>query len=516
MSFKYLSVRILLFLFALTVFFGKADEVSLRGIDSNIHATVSRALVSGPNVLVPAVPIPAVNEYSWGEAGARRSVEQERRLRESSALTPPPPHIFNDHPIGFFLINGWVMKALGASFWSARLATAVSGALAVVMVFELALALGAPGVGIVAALVFAATREFVLSAAAVSLDPPLVFLILLSFVLWLRGRWWQASLVAGLGFWVKTPVCLLLFPSMVFFGWWQTRKLSAFAKPAAGALLALGVGALHWLALIVLTGSSDIVLDYWQGQLGGTLLHGRGGGRLDPLFFPRHILKSFWPWLPLAIAGAVTTLRTRSRLGGLAFSVILILWFTFAPMTSLMSHYFLPALPFLALLAAIPFQNRLEQRLPFVKQVLLALTLFVLSIAALTPIPFAPEPFPALRKFAPYIRQTGGCDDEIVWVPGGEPRGSVADAAMWLNFVTARAVVTLSCEQLRGRIGEARLRWVIVSDENFRGCNALKAAHPLFRYQNQWLLGFAKGFDRTVADLRPLEGGTQIEVRCPR
>ena len=85
---------------AFVTFLGKSYETSLRGIDSNIHAKVSLEVTS--RGFLPNLPILDPNLSTSVSDGA----------------------IFNDHPFFFFWINGWVMRALGPSAWSARILTA--------------------------------------------------------------------------------------------------------------------------------------------------------------------------------------------------------------------------------------------------------------------------------------------------------------------------------------------------------------------------------------------------------
>src|SRR4051794_26681927 len=94
---------------ASVTFLGKSYETSLRGIDSNIHAAVAMSVTS--QGAKPRLPIPIKNFSAAAPATPGSSLD--------------PNLYFNDHPFFLFWVNGWVMRALGPSAWSARLLTAL-------------------------------------------------------------------------------------------------------------------------------------------------------------------------------------------------------------------------------------------------------------------------------------------------------------------------------------------------------------------------------------------------------
>src|SRR4051812_24041485 len=107
-SSSFLSARIALLALAAVAFLGKSYDSSLRGIDSNIHAAVSMSVTAGPGI-APRLPIPIKNFSAAAPARTDSGID--------------PNRVFNDHPFFVFWLNGWIMRALGPSAWSARLLT---------------------------------------------------------------------------------------------------------------------------------------------------------------------------------------------------------------------------------------------------------------------------------------------------------------------------------------------------------------------------------------------------------
>jgi hypothetical protein len=123
---------------------------------------------------------------------------------------------------------------------------------------------------------------------------------------------------------------------------------------------------------------------------------------------------------------------------------------------------------------------------------------------------FGPEAFVALRRFVPYIQTmgSGGCDEIVALVPGGEPVGSESDYKLFLGFYTGRTIETTPCEKLNARAKTApRPAWIILDDEHLKHCltpEARKSYPGALRVGTQYLLGPA-ALNSPVADLTPLE-----------
>jgi hypothetical protein len=452
---------------AFVAFLGKSYETSLRGIDSNIHAKVSMDITS--RGWKPLLPMPDPNAKA--------------QLGGAS---------FNDHPFFYFWLNGEVMRALGPSAWSARVLTASFSVGCVILVLVIGALLHSPLYGFLSALFFLLTRDVILTGATVSLDPPMMFFILLSFLFWIKKNWIGVGLATGVGLWFKTPVVLLIFPTASLISLTQGKFKSEIPKIVGTLIFALFIGSLVWIAL-GLGGGWSWVGDYWTRQLWGTAFNGRNlGQKIDWFMFFRMVRNGFLPGLPFLFLALFPIIRNRLwktlpiQISFTALAVIVIL---ITPMRFKMDYYFNPVFPFLSFLAAFsvlkilkPFEESFYSTITASTSVFMA---FLLS----TPTSLGPEAFVALKKFIPFIQSYSACEDPLLLIPGGEPIGSSQDYRLVLNFYTGRTVTIEGCESLGTALQKNRPRWIILSEENYSHCltaeekkkfpNQIKVGHQL-------------------------------------
>ncbi len=470
---------------AVVVFIGKSYETSLNGIDANIHARAALSVTQ--NGFFPKLPILLPNEASWKNNPS-----------------------FNDHPFFYFYINGWVMRAFGPSAWSARLLTALFGLGCIFFTYALGTALRSKELGFLAAFILMTTREFIFSSASMSLDPPMLFFILLSFYFWRMKKWGWMGLACGFGLWIKTPVVLLVFPTAVLLSFFESTYRKEFHLIVKSFLLALTVGSLVWI-MTGLGGGWDLVLDYWQRQIWGTAFEGRGSalGKDYWLFF--YSLKGgYWPWFILLFLSIPVALIRRSFFfseflvpfvgGGVLILIISFLRFK-------QSHYFLPCYPFLALLSASILCPTFEKYGEKIYKGFTFLTPLLFAVIITCPISFGPEFYPHLRKFAPFIQEDRNCNSKILLVRGGEPYKSALDFTFWLNFYTAKTTLTANCGEANALAKDLNPGWIILSNDNFEHClsSENKARFSIrFVYDGQTLLKHDLT-PRNVFDLTPLK-----------
>ena len=491
-----------LFSLSLVSFLGKSYENLLRGIDSNIHAAVSLAVTRQD--FLPTLPM---------------------RTRAG---------IFNDHPFFYFWLNGHVMRALEVlspiSSWTARCLTGIFSSGCVFLVYFLGKYLHSSLFGFLSAILFLFTRDVILTGATVSLDPPMLFFILLSYLFFLKNRWWETGIAAGVGLWIKSPVVLLIFPVafILIFSQEKKERFSSLKKLTGAALIALLIGSLVW----IYTGMSagwNYVTDYWSRQVWGTAIEGRNlSNSLDLWMFFRWLKNGFIPGLPFLIFSLIQLLLSYFKRNAkdqpdrntIAARVSLIsvgvLFVCITPIRFKMDYYFNPAFPFLALLSAYPLETYFKNRAEILYRKLALFTPLLLAVLLCCPISFGPEAFLALRKMIPYLREYGQCDDTILLIRGGEPYGSSSDYELVLGHYSGHHVVTARCEQVKDKLSEhPRIEWVIASAQNAKNCLPEHLFVDNLRVGEQSLLS-KRPLPFLPFDLSPIEGELIRNDLCVR
>jgi 4-amino-4-deoxy-L-arabinose transferase-like glycosyltransferase len=455
-----------LFCLAVIVLLGKSYESTLPTSDASTHAAIAMS-ATGQGV-IPHFPI-ASDEYGghWGKG-------------------------YNDYPFVFFYLNGWIMRALGPDAWSARILPCLFSVGAVMFTVWLGAIWSTALTGLLAGVILLFSRDFILDAVNCHLDDVLAFFILGSFILWNRKRYFWAAVCAGVGTWFKSPVALLLFPTMAVVAAFDGRiRRNSQPRKKTGmivgwAVVAIGVMFLIWI-VPGMTGRWDLVGDYWVRQIYGTAVQGRGEQQLDLFAFVDVLRGRYLPWSFLLIWGLFEA-RKREPLflnssvaGGIVIVFISLLRYKHL-------HYYVPAYPFMALIAAVPLSARLEKwKEPIFRYTPVAV-LLIGTVLLASPIRLAPESFPAFRKFATVIQSYGSCQDRVLFVEGGQPYGEQKDYGNLIAFYTGRHMVVAPCEGAsEAALGE-NVAWVIVSKEGCLNESARKRFPLSIRYGNQWLL----------------------------
>ncbi len=482
----WISVAALIAL-SMVVFWGKSYETTLRGIDSNIHAAVS--INSTTPQFLPHLPIP----YTAGI---------------SSQL------FFNDHPFFYFWLNGIVMRVFEPTSWSARLLSAFFSIGCVLLTLALGTSLVSHTYGMLAALLFLFCRDIILTGSTVTLDMPLLFFVLLSFLLWSKKKWYWTGVAAGFGLWFKTPVVLLIYPCAFVLYLFHRKDQKEFERILISASIAIGIGSLIWI-FTGLLGGWNLVTDYWSRQVWGTAVGGRNFSSDRNWFsFFSMIRRGFLPGLPLLVIGLIQIMRKRLwklELVQLSLAAITILGCVITLMKFRFDYYYNPTFPFLAFIAAFSIKEWLELRQKWFYGGIITITPLLLAILISAPISFGEEAFVALKRFEPLIQTYGDCDTPVWVIPGGEPIGSSLDYSVHIAFYTGRKPTQVPCElldlQIEGRSKRKKVGWLILSEENLGQCmkevNRKRFSHS-FRVGNQYLLTDIIPKSDTV-NLTPLE-----------
>lgn len=487
---------------ASVAFLGQANHVSLRGIDSNIHARVAMNVTS--QGLKPVLPMPS----------------SAPSTSSASEFKPGSPAYFNDHPFPLFWLNGQVMRLLGPDAYSARVLTAAFAVGSVFLTYLLGTVLYSEVLGVLAALFLIFTRDFILTSGTFSLDTALVFFILLTFYLWLKKRWWALGVFAGMGLWAKTPIVLLVFPTVFFVNLVLGSKVfrAEIGRLLGAGVLALAVGSLVWI-YTGWAGGWPVVEDYWVRQLWGTAVGGRGeAADRSPAFFIYTVRTGFIPGLPFLFLAFYRVYQAHAW-RKLHFLVPLVATLLVALVVTLMSfklgHYYTPIFPFLSLIAAYSIAKWVEKRkLGFYKSVQLASTM-LFCFLIVTPTELAPEAFVALTKFETFIQVHGSCEDTVFLVPGEEPVGSSLDYGLHLEFYTGRKVKVIECGDLERAVVSQPYAWIILGEGSFKNCLTLPTQKSLgARMKMGTQLLVSHHLSSTETDLTPLVLERQAVTDC--
>ncbi|MEK6706044.1 MAG: hypothetical protein AABZ06_09665, partial [Bdellovibrionota bacterium] len=281
---------------------------------------------------------------------------------------------------------------------------------------------------------------------------------------------------------------------------------SKFKVIAVSFLIAIATGSLVWVAT-GLIGGWNLVADYWLRQLWGTAVGGRGTVQAGDSFIFFGIFKShYFPWnilLLFSLAWSVWKARWREEtflIPAFAAGIVVVV---ISSISFKYGHYFTPAYPFLAILAARSLAAWLSAVEAGVYRGFTVFVMLFITMLLCTPVSTAPESFPALKKFMALIIHEGlneggkpeinasKCEEKVLYVDGYQPYGGIADYTALINFYTARNVISSNCADAAMLAKRLDIGWIIVSGQNFLTCldkEARETFSNIFLFGNQFLL----------------------------
>lgn len=480
-----------LFCLAMVVFLAKASESTLPATDAAHHAAL--AMSATAHGLVPHLPIgvdaPAKN---WGTG-------------------------YNDHPFAFFYVSGWIMRALGPDAWSAKLLPCLLSVGCVMLTFVLGVMLRNYMLGWLAALMLLFSREFVKDGLNCHLDNVMLFFTLGSFVLWKQRRYALAGACAGLGMWFKTPVALMLFPTAVGLAFFRKGYRQHLNQLWIAFGIALFIGSWVWIMTGAI-GGWDLVKDYWVRQLWGTVVGGRGSeSGFEPLLFLKVLRTHYMPWSILLVWALLWGFWYRKwREAGFLVPLIAaaVVVFTVSLVRFKYEHYYVPAFPFLSLIATHPMAVAFHKNEIRFAQVFPWAVLLLSVVILCSPTQPSPESFPALRKFMALIQSYGDCSDRVLFVDRNQPYGGYLDYKNLVDFYTGHALVHASCAEASEKAMNPSISWVIASgDLRCLDSRALQGFKKIVRFGNQFLLSRQIPHDAET-DLTPLARELKATIDC--
>ncbi len=281
------------------------------------------------------------------------------RTGEWTHLTFNGEPYLNKPPLHFWL-NALVFRVLPPTAFTASLLPGLLGIAGTLLVYALCRAtLGDPRQAFAAALVYLTTPEVVHWSRGVHLET----LVTLWILVGLLAAYWAVAdaraivllgVAVGAGWLAKGPQGA--FPvAVALVLWWYEGVLRARVVSrwtvAAAAIVVAAVAPWLWARL---TEGSGFARAYFGGQIGATLFGARTLGR-GPLWYVTKLLRTYWPWLPVAAAGIVMMGRRFSSSRGarlwLVYAATVMLVITLA--ASKKSRYLFQLYPALAAAAGV-------------------------------------------------------------------------------------------------------------------------------------------------------------------
>ena len=186
--------------------------------------------------------------------------------------------------------------------------------------------------------------------------------------------------------------------------------------------------------------------------------------------------KSYWPWLPFAIAGMVTVIRGRQRR-----LYVLLLWFVVilamcAAAKSRVLRYMLPAYPALSILTAIGLVALIPIR--FIQKGLLFVTP-VLAVAVLVIAIFPPVTYhvPEIRPIAVAATAVTPSDERVAFYDQGAQLYDEVNQMLW--YGGREISLLLSPGELEQALEARQTRVFVIDDGTYETRFNSRVAHEV-------------------------------------
>ena len=263
-------------------------------------------------------------------------------------------------PIFIYWVMGLGTAVFGDNPYGARFGSAVAGAATCALTWWLGRRMFGPVAGRLGALVLTTAPIMVVESRFATTDATLAFFVTLAQVcLWTLNQ--RPSRLAAAGFWssmalatlTKGPVGPALVAASGLAAWWFRGSSACWRRLHWRWGLALFAGlTLPWFVAIGIASKGDFfrfAVGVQMVQRATMKLEEHGG---FPGFYPSTTMLTFFPWsalLPAALVGAWTRRKASPDFGfllGWALGPLLVL----EPFRTKLIHYYLPAIPALAVL----------------------------------------------------------------------------------------------------------------------------------------------------------------------
>jgi 4-amino-4-deoxy-L-arabinose transferase-like glycosyltransferase len=339
-----------------------------------------------------------------------------------------------EYPPMFLWLDAVSMSWLGTSDFAAKLPSALAGIGSVAALYFLAADLtGDAWLGIFSMLILATTQPFLKYATHAMTDVPFTFLFTLSLLFYVKGlrRPWflpLAGLFIGLGILTRSVIGLLPLAIMALHLIVNRRWRLLWSPQATGGLLiALLLPGLWAGSQYRLHG-----LEFLGGHFSFISRKVRASGSwtatLDAGAYAKYLLKYYWPWLPVFLAGLVFDVRAlRTKWLAPLWLAVTILPITQAE--TAYGRYLMPAFPAMAMLGAVALERwiaspRRELFFRGACALMLALGLYTILFAP-------PERGMGIRTLAPLAEKYSRPGQRLLLYTNGELRFDYQNQLLW-------------------------------------------------------------------------------------
>lgn len=384
-----------------------------------------------------------------------------------------------EHPPFFEWMQAACFRIFGVSDPIAKLPAALCGLACILLVGWLGRRLtGSPLEGLLAMFVLATTAYFLKYSAHAMTDVPITFFSLAAICAYTLAReddrWFLAT-----GFFVMLALMTrgltgLALPAIFGIDAAIARRPVRLRYAAAGLGIALLIPALWYAWQIHSYGQFFFAVH-------SAWLDREAFGALSPAWrrytgLPEYawmLAKSYWPWLPFMVAGAVAVVRRRERRLYLLLVWIAVFAVMCAAAKSRVLRYMLPAYPAFSILAAIaiaqfvPFtyiRNGLRVATP-------ALAVLALAIAIFPPDARHADEIRPIAVAASRATPTGA---RVAFYDGGAPRFDEANQMQW--YGSRNLFILASPRELTEALRRPPASVFVVDRETYRECFARRFA----------------------------------------
>lgn len=333
----------------------------------------------------------------------------------------------------------WMQAALfsvfGFSDMAAKLPSALCGLGTILLVYWLGRRLLGEWHGVLAMLVMAGSVYFIKYAARAMTDVPITFFFVCAICSWVltedNPRWYLAAgAFTGLALLTRGLMGLglpVIFGAYLFITSRRPRPFYA----AAGLALALAP-LIAWYAYKILTYES------WFWTVHMAWLDRQVYGALSPPWrrytggfeYAWMLTKSYWPWLPVMIAGLVSVVRNRDHRLSILVIWVVVVFGLCAVTRSRVLRYMLPAYPAFAILASIGLLRVFteEQTRRTMSILIPVLAIGVTGIALFPP---ARMHAAVIRPIAAAATAATSANERVGFYDEGQPRFDETNQMQW-------------------------------------------------------------------------------------